>query len=77
MKTWIRQSDTHFDYVAIFEEPRLDGFPKITCLALGEVKYDTKKREWDIALLDGRVTSFAKLENAMKAVAYLAELSTK
>lgn len=73
MKAWIQQSDLHFEFVGIAEEARLDGIPKITRLALGEVKFKPENKSWAIALTDGRITSFKTLESSMKAVEFLSE----
>lgn len=71
MEIWIQQSSLHFELVQISEEPRLDGFPKLVRKALGEVKFEESKGEWDIALSNGQTTHFPTLEKSMQAVEIL------
>jgi len=70
MNTWIQQSDLHFEFVAIEEEERLDGIPKISRVALGGVKFEPEYGGWWIELADGRTTGFHTLERSMTAVEF-------
>jgi hypothetical protein len=73
INTWIQQSDLHFEFVGIAEEPRLDGIPKISRTAIGEVKFEPESSEWGLALSNGRMTSFPTLERSMQAVEFLSK----
>lgn len=73
INTWIQQSDLHFEFVAIVEEERLDGIPKISRTAIGEVKFEADSNEWGLALCNGRMTSFPTLEKSMQAVEFLSK----